>query len=413
MSRKKDAATELAEKMLQVLDAQRRLGGEAYPLTVRRLAQLTDPAAPDEIVLKAVTKKTFVSRATVAQARSLDSPVALAEDAERLAASPLLLPFLLEQVCTPERPTCPAAKLKTRLATNLRAPFEAALHRQIQDRTLPATVAVVTVGKKQELHLLRYPLPRAPEVVLAENLLRMLRSQRALGGDAYPLPLSRLVELTQPGADAALQKKALARPEFKVQVVLALPREKDTPLALAEDQELLASSPLLWQALLNRARSESDKEQAFDGAALEKKLAPPLKEPFRRTLDRGVRSRSLPAGVGFLLHKKKPILFLLRDVEANVGRASTAAPDFARQFDAAFERLDRQGGTHNLVSLVELRRAVPSDRNTFDVELRRLRVTGHYTLKLAEGRDGITPEEQAAGIPEDGKLLLYVSRKLS
>jgi hypothetical protein len=424
MPRKKDAATELAEKMLQALDAQRRLGAEAYPLAVRRLAQLTDSAAPDELVLKAVAKKkVFAPRAVVAQARNLDSPIALAEDADRLAGSPLLLEFLLEQVCTRDRPTCPIKNLKSKLVASLRAPFEAALDRQVRDHTLPATVAVVTVKKKQELHFLRYPIPRAPEVVLAENLVQVLRSQRTLGGDSYPLSLSRLVELTQPGADAALRKKAFAQPTFKDQVVLALQKAADTPLALAEDDELLASSALLWHTLLHLVRSEQ--EQAFDGTALEKSLTPALRRSFHQALGHRIDSRSMPPGIGFLLHKKKPVVFLLQDVERNAGRTtgSPASPtpeavpaggqDFARAFDTAFDRLDRQAGVHNLVSLVELRRAVPSDRNTFDAELRRLRMAGRYTLKLAEGRHGISPEEQAAGIQEDGNLLLYVSRKMA
>ena len=49
--------------------------------------------------------------------------------------------------------------------------------------------------------------------------------------------------------------------------------------------------------------------------------------------------------------------------------------------------------------------------DVFNAELRKLRVAGRYTLSAAEGRHGISPEEHAAGIVEDGSLLLYVSRK--
>ena len=62
---------------------------------------------------------------------------------------------------------------------------------------------------------------------------------------------------------------------------------------------------------------------------------------------------------------------------------------------------------------MDLRRALPFDRATFDAGLDALRRAGRYTLSAAEGRYGITPEEQEAGIVEDGTLLLYVSRKLS
>jgi hypothetical protein len=86
---------------------------------------------------------------------------------------------------------------------------------------------------------------------------------------------------------------------------------------------------------------------------------------------------------------------------------STAGP---LDFTAAFDRLDREAGAHNFVSLVELRRALPWDRPTFDAELRKLRLAGRYTLSAAEGRHGISAQEKAAGMVEDGALLLYVSR---
>src|SRR5436309_16078859 len=104
MPRKKDAATELAEKMLQVLEARRGLGADAYPLTLGRLAELADPAAPAELVRRAAAKKKpFAERALAAQPKDLNSPVALAEDADLLAVSPQLLDFVLQSACTPSR----------------------------------------------------------------------------------------------------------------------------------------------------------------------------------------------------------------------------------------------------------------------------------------------------------------------
>ncbi len=60
---------------------------------------------------------------------------------------------------------------------------------------------------------------------------------------------------------------------------------------------------------------------------------------------------------------------------------------------------------------MDLRRLVPLAREPFDSGLRKLRIGGRYTLSAAEGRHGVSPEERAAGIVEDGSLLLYVSRK--
>src|SRR5579884_367023 len=175
MPAKKDPATELADKMLQVLDAQRRLGGESYPLRLRRLAELTDPAASEDTIRKAAgKKKPFGERAVVVNAKDPDSPVALAGDAEQLAGSTLLLDYLLGQVCRPDKPTCDPAKLKTKLPKPLKEPFAAALRRRIDENRLPPGVGLVSVKEKQHLHLQRYSIPRPPEEVLAEDLVRAL-----------------------------------------------------------------------------------------------------------------------------------------------------------------------------------------------------------------------------------------------
>jgi hypothetical protein len=125
---------------------------------------------------------------------------------------------------------------------------------------------------------------------------------------------------------------------------------------------------------------------------------------------------------------KKRLFFLLTDVASREGeRPESFAPaeasarsgslltpaDFAAPFVTAFDRLDRAAGGHNFVSLVALRPAIPAPRAAFDAGLHELRRNGQFTLSAAEGRHGVTAEEQEAGIREDGTLLLYVSRRLS
>ncbi|MGO8748516.1 MAG: hypothetical protein ACLQNE_21280 [Thermoguttaceae bacterium] len=88
------------------------------------------------------------------------------------------------------------------------------------------------------------------------------------------------------------------------------------------------------------------------------------------------------------------------------------AEDFAAAFDTAFGRLDRRDGSHNFVSLVDLRRALDAwPREAFDGGLRGLRVDGRFDLAGAENLGGLRAEEREAGILEAGSLLLYVSRK--
>jgi hypothetical protein len=449
MPAKKDAATELAEKMVQVLEAQRHLGTDSYPLTLRRLAELTDPAAPAELVLKAVAKKKpFGERAVAVQPKNLDSPIALSEDADQLASSPLLLAFALDGICSPLKPTCAVSELKKKLPAKLKQLFETAVNRRMEENNLPPGVTVIPVKNKKHLHLLRYPLPKLPEEILAESLVQVLHAQRKLGGDSYPLVLARLVELTQPAADRAVLQKAVTQLVSQKKVLLAVRAVKGdlaTPVTLYEDCELLAGSALLLETALWLARSDTN--QMFKPTDLARKVVPVLRVPLEQTITQRIRDRSFPSTVGCLFQKNKPLLFLMNDVittplgdskraerpvpvprgapepakgsettspSPSVVPVPTAAPfaDFARDFDAAFQQLDSGRGSHNFVSLLDLRRALPVDRPTFDAELRSLRLAGRYTLSAAEGRFGISSEEQEAGIYEDGSLLLYVSRKL-
>lgn len=435
MPARKDAATQLAEQMLQVLEAQRQLGPDSYPLTLRRLAELTDPTAPPDLIQKAAgKKKLFGTRVLAAFPKGgLDSLAAFSEDADRLAACPALLESLLDSLCTMDNPICEVGKLKGKVPSGLKQPLDEVVRRHIEQNTLPPGVAVVSIRDKPHLHLKRYPLPKPPDLELAENLIRVLMSQRQVGGDAYPLRFEKLIDLTRPGTDPALLKKALARPEFQGKALLALPKLKDprlSPVALVEDGELLAASPLMLEATVNLTRS--DTKQVCTIADMKKKVAPALQRSFEEAVSRWIEARSLPATVGCLLQAKgKHLLFLMSDVitnqatcpppiRAEVSRPATAPPPapvtpapFAQAFDAAFARLEGQKRTSNYVSLVELRRALPCDRQTFDHGLHELRRAGRYTLSAAEGRHGISPEEQQAGIVEDGALLLHVSRRPS
>lgn len=419
MAPKANPAAELAAKMVQTLREQRDQGG-TYPLTLRRLAELTDPSAADDLRAKAAKHKAFTGAVVLAQKKAADTPLALAEDRDRLADSPLLLEWVMEQACTPVTPALPPEKLVKKVDAPLRDPLKEAISHRLQDGTLPETMAVATVKGKPHLYLKRMPPPKPPALALAEKLVQILRDARTRG-EGYPLALQEVVNRAVPGVDPALLKKAFNEKVFKDEVVLAVAKSPDTPTALKGDEDRLVGSPVLIEHLLTAARTDSN--QAIPATDLTKKVAKPLQGPFAAALKARLAGRSLPAGIGLLHIKKKEHLFLLGDVIAAAGLqprsqesagskpAATDVPDFAAAFEDAYARLDREKGGHDFVSLVDLRRALPFDRETFDGELRKLRRAGLYTLSTAEARHGLTPEEQEAAIREEGTLLLSVSRK--
>jgi hypothetical protein len=483
----------LAEKLLLTLEAQRRLGPGAYPLPLRRLAELADAQAPPKLLRQATAGPLFLDRAVVARPKDDAAPVALRTDLAQLAASPLLLEYALGAACTARQPAVPLDKLTGLLAPELRESFAEAVRRWLAENTLPAVAGSVPGKTGPLLHLQRLPPPKKPEVALAERLMAVLTARRQQGGTAYPLTLRQLLELADPAAAPAVVKKALAGDAFKGQAVLAVKSDPDTPVALAADAGRLAGSPLLLEHLLRATRTASS--HAAAAAELKRKLAPALQQPFAEAA-----GRQLPPAVGCVLHRGKQLYFLVTDVlkgqesvpstqytgrstqrlsegavvspggasegspgrvfEPAVGEAEKSAlspggaaepaggpqsaappglipgtvppqspgsktrpglpsdappglpPDFRQAFDAAFDRLQQRPGADNYVSLLDLRRALPAfNRQAFDAGLAQLRSAGVYSLRLADGRFGITPEERDAGVPTpDGALLLYVSR---
>jgi hypothetical protein len=285
------------------------------------------------------------------------------------------------------------------------------------------------VKKMPQLFLRRMPPPPPPppvEVQLAERLVRVLKSQRTLGGNSYPVRQKQLVELAEPRAKPTLLRKALATELFGNQVAPILKIKSDPVIAFKEDFHQLATSPQFLELVLKTVRT--DDTQVYAVKDLKTKVADGLQAPFAAAVNHQIETQTLPTSVAWVVQKKNKLLVLREDVHGgrepgSVPSAQVQRPaaeervpsppwlDFGLAFDEAFQRLDRQAGSHNFVSLVELRRALPHDRATFDRELRELRRAGRYSLSAAEGRHGIQPEEQEAGIREEGSLLLFVSRK--
>src|SRR5579871_75473 len=265
---------------------------------------------------------------------------------------------------------------------------------------------------------------------LAEQLIRQLETQRRLGPPAYPLTVAQLLELAESAAPPAQLEKAIGKRSFQQRVVLARAKHRDAPIALMTDLEALAGSALLLEFLLTSLRTPSN--QAFSPSQLKAKTARKLQLAFQAALLRQIEQGSLPVNVGWITIHRSKKLFLLADLHrgqqrSNVPRTPTPLPqiqgrgadapatepvrEFAERFGQAFAELDRRAGGHNFVSLVDLRAQLSMPREKFDTELQNLRRAGQYGLSAAEGRHGLTPEERAAAIMEDGTSLLYVSRK--
>lgn len=280
--------------------------------------------------------------------------------------------------------------------------------------------------------------PRArkpkPADELVPKLLGVLESQRRLGGAAYPPTLARLGELCEaPGlvAEAANKKpfkdatvvtrKEGSKPALDALVILK------SSLDHPGERESIAAG-LLKGAL--EAASHPPHDRAFSAADLKKHVPTALKKEFAADAGRAANDRKLPAGVHSILcgsgKSEKRYFFLLDGAatgpavhqhaaptnHAPAPEHHSGAPNFARAFDEAFDRLDLRDGRRNFLKLLDLRRALPQfDRAAFDAGLHRLRMDRAFSLAPHEGLRGtLTPEERDAGISEAGNLWTYVLR---
>jgi hypothetical protein len=429
MAPKNDPSAELSQRLVIALESQRALGQNCYPLTLARLVQLADPIASPQSIDKAISKKPFKERALVAQKKNHAAPVALAEDLQQLAASPLLLQFALASVCTADQPLATIGALKAKVDKSLKKPFEEAVTAALRQRTLPTNVGYRLEKNKPLLYLTRLPPPplppppRKPEEVLAAKLLDLLENQRQLGPENYPLALKSLVALADARAKAALIKKALAHPTLSGKLVVVDAKNLDAPIAFAEDRGRLLSSAQAFEFLLRAKRKTNANAFAVE-SLLSKKSS--FYRDFVESASRQIDEGKLPSTIGWMWIGKKKQVFFLDDVRGHhpmPTRDTAATPrapaasgtpvdfDFASSFDDAFGEIDRQKGSHNFVNLVDLRRRLPVVREVFDSGLRNLRLAGKYTLSAAEGRHGITPEEREAAVVENGSTLLFVSKR--
>jgi hypothetical protein len=155
MAARTNPASALAEKMVRVLQSLRSLGPDSYPVSLRRLAELSDATAPARLILSAASpqQKAFRQYALAAR-KDLDAPVALTEDVHLLAESALLLAFAFQVTRTVGTHAFTVPGLKKKLTSDLQKPFQEALTRRLDGETLPAGVGWILIKGKKNLFLL-------------------------------------------------------------------------------------------------------------------------------------------------------------------------------------------------------------------------------------------------------------------
>jgi hypothetical protein len=376
-----DVESALVDSLLRALGSLRERGGDAYPPTLRRLADATGGSPTDAQVQTAAGKKAFTSAAVVTakvgRKPSLDAPVFFKEDA----------------------PAKPPAKRRA-------------------------------ASPK--------PKPKDDGSELARRMVLVLESQRTLGADAYPPTLRRLAALCDANPSDPRVAKAAAHKELTGRAVVAAKAKGkpllEAPVLLREDVDcnLAAALPALLRFALapvsTTSKGKTIETTAFTPTEITGRLVADLQKPLLEALELGMERQAFPTDVAWVLTKGKPYVFLVANVrpvaarpeagDSAPARSAEASPprpsrDFAGAFREAFAQLDRRNGSTNFVKLADMRGALDEHRReAFDAGLRALRLAGEFALDSHEGLHGsLSPEDREAGVLEAGSLLVYVSRR--
>jgi hypothetical protein len=269
--------------------------------------------------------------------------------------------------------------------------------------------------------------PKAAPALSGDDLSRLrtvLDSQRALGGDSYPVTVKRLFELARAPVNDAALKIFVSTRNAKLFTVTEKSSAKNPDATLnalvffPEDAASIAGSAATFDTAFEAAkRTGSD---IFTSADLMKLVPKALQKAFQASVDGWARTGKAPFPGVIVLRQRtgKTTKLYLHRLEPQrpatlVQQPSASTRDFARDFARAFERLDRASGKKNYVLLHDLRRAMPDvDRTEFDSRLKELRLAKVFTLDSPDGRHvRLTPEQLDAGIREGSSNLVYVARR--
>jgi hypothetical protein len=248
----------------------------------------------------------------------------------------------------------------------------------------------------------------------------------------HPLTLIQLGKLVDSQVSSRDLLRAARSRLFLSKAIAVRSGDTKAPVSLHADLENLVSSPITLRYLINLLSEGKSKAHTIAklAAKVSGRLNGQLRQKFVRSVRHQIDQERLPADIGWIMVGRCERLFLLKDLHPTVLAASIRQSQesvhkvasmpvsdnsdqhsFPALFDSAFEKLNRNGGGFNFVSLELLRMELPNfSRDEFDGQLRNLRLARRYRLSGAENRSDVTPRQREAGIREAGSLLLYAQR---
>ncbi|MFN9720249.1 MAG: hypothetical protein ACK58L_16235 [Planctomycetota bacterium] len=354
----------LSEQLVKTLETARSAAAGHYPMSLARLHEMANPSAETGVFQKAIALEPFASRAKIALPGASDSPVALTDDIERLAAFPALLDAVVGLVITAETQAVAIDRLATLKAVHVhvRPHFEEALKKAVSEGRLPPGFGAVRLAGKWHVF-------RTRDVLLAEG------------------SSTATTEETKPKRRAASSAKA--QDTSKPPEPVSESSEPPTPGLLTE-----VTAPV-------DSKTESP-------AAVESSPAASGPEPSTSSAD--PMSVAEPTVVSSTAAESTNHVAVSEEASSTTN--GVHVHDFEKELHAAFDHLSASSRLPGCVSLADLRPALQKfPRDVFDNEIIRLRKSGEYSLSIVEGRYPLSDTERDACLIIDNTPHLLIRRR--
>lgn len=317
----------LSQRLVSALESLKAGGDAKYPATLSEILLKAGIEEDDSLLSAAMSLPPFSQSVCVVSGKLPDAWLTFRADAQAAVNAEGFLKRLLVRLCSPENPEAKLSAIAKLLAKDLQAKFGEVwrTHAELQRRFPFVELQAAGSKSKPDLILRDARFPRA-EKILSEQLVKTLESARSAAAGHYPMSLTRLHELANPKAEAAVFQKAIALEPFASRATIALPGASDSPVALTDDIERLAAFPALLDAVVGLMTNAETQAVAIDKLGSFKSVQMLVRPHFAEALKKATSEGRLPPGFGAVRLAGKWHVFRTRDVLLAEG-SSTATTE--------------------------------------------------------------------------------------
>ncbi len=392
----------LSQRLVSALESLKAGGDAKYPATLSEILLKAGIEEDDSLLSAAMSLPPFSQSVCVVSGKLPDAWLTFRADAQAAVNAEGFLKRLLVRLCSPENPETKLSAVAKLLAKDLQAKFGEVwrTHSELQRRFPFVELQAAGSKSKPDLILRDARFPRA-EKILSEQLVKTLETARSAAAGNYPMSLTRLHELANPKAEAAVFQKAIALEPFASRATIALPGASDSPVSLTDDIERLAAFPALLDAVVGLMTNAETQAVAIDKLGAFKSVQMLVRPHFAEALKKATSEGRLPPGFGAVRLAGKWHVFRTRDVLLAEGSSTaTEEPKPKRRAASATKAPDASKPAEPVSESSEATTPAPATEVTAPVESKTESPAAVESSPAASGPKPSTSSAEAMSVAE-------------